>query len=95
MKRFITVRMWEETKDKLEQVRIDKCMKEKKIVSLAQVIDELVDEYLKSKKIDGKLSIFLYFKVQFYISKCKNCTLNIDIAFNICYNIYVGGISNG
>lgn len=47
MKRFITVRMWEETKDKLEQVRIDKSMKEKKMISLAQVIDDLVDEYLK------------------------------------------------
>ncbi len=47
MKRFITVRMWEETKDKLEQVRIDKSMKEKKMISLAQVIDNLVDEYLK------------------------------------------------
>ena len=50
MKRFITVRMWEETKDKLEQVRMDKAMKEKKIVSLAQVIDKLVDEYLKKQK---------------------------------------------
>ena len=50
MKRFITVRMWEETKDNLEQVRMDKSMKEKKIVSLAQVIDELVDEYLKKQK---------------------------------------------
>lgn len=50
MKRFITVRMWEETKDKLEQVRMDKSMQEKKIVSLAQVIDELVDEYLKKQK---------------------------------------------
>lgn len=50
MKRFITVRMWEETKDKLEHVRMDKSMKEKKIVSLAQVIDELVDEYLKKQK---------------------------------------------
>lgn len=50
MKRFITVRIWEETKDKLEQVRMDKSMKEKKIVSLAQVIDELVDEYLKKQK---------------------------------------------
>ena len=47
MKRFITVRMWEETKDKLEQVRIDKAIKEKKMISLAQVIDDLVDEYLK------------------------------------------------
>lgn len=47
MKRFITVRMWEETKDKLEQVRIDKAMKEKRMISLAQVIDDLVDEYLK------------------------------------------------
>ena len=50
MKRFITVRMWEETKDKLEQVRMDKSKKKKKIVSLAQVIDELVDEYLKKQK---------------------------------------------
>ena len=50
MKRFITVRMWEETKYKLEQVRMDKSMNEKKIVSLAQVIDELVDEYLKKQK---------------------------------------------
>lgn len=50
MKRFITVRMWEDTKDKLEQVRLDKAMKEKKMVSLAQVIDELVDEYLKNTK---------------------------------------------
>lgn len=49
MKRFITVRMWEDTKDKLEQVRIDKSMKEKKIISLAQVIDELVDGYLEKK----------------------------------------------
>ena len=50
MKRFITVRMWEETKDKLEQVRIDKSMKEKKMISLAQVMDDLVDEYLKKNK---------------------------------------------
>ena len=48
MKRFITVRMWEETKEKLEQVRINKSMKEKKIISLAQVIDELVDNYIKN-----------------------------------------------
>ena len=41
--------MWEETKEKLEQVRINKSMKEKKIISLAQVIDELVDEYLKNR----------------------------------------------
>ncbi len=47
MKRFITVRMWEDTKNKLEQVRIDKSMKEKKIISLAQVIDDLVEDYLK------------------------------------------------
>lgn len=50
MKRFITVRMWEETKEKLEQVRIYKSMREKKIISLAQVIDELVDEYLKKQE---------------------------------------------
>ena len=50
MKQFITVRMWEETKEKLEQVRINKSMREKKIISLAQVIDELVDEYLNKNK---------------------------------------------
>ena len=50
MKRFITVRMWEETKDKLEQVRINKSMKEKKSVSLAQVIDDLVEEYLNKNE---------------------------------------------
>ena len=46
MKRFITVRMWEDTKDKLEQVRMDKTIKEKKIISLAQVIDDLVNDYI-------------------------------------------------
>ncbi len=51
MQRFITVRLWEETKEKLEKVRIDKSMKEKRMISLAQVIDELVDDYLKDKKI--------------------------------------------
>ena len=50
MKQFITVRMWEETKEKLEQVRINKSMREKKIISLAQVIDELVEEYLNKNK---------------------------------------------
>ena len=30
MQKFITVRMWEETKEKLERVRIDKSMKEKR-----------------------------------------------------------------
>jgi len=49
MQHFITVRMWEETKDKLEQVRMEKSMKEKKIISLAQVIDELVEDYLHQK----------------------------------------------
>ncbi len=38
MQKFITVRMWEETKEKLERVRIDKSMKEKRVISLAQVI---------------------------------------------------------
>ena len=47
MQKFITVRMWEETKEKLEKVRMDKSMKEKRILSLAQVIEELVDDYLK------------------------------------------------
>lgn len=48
MKRFITVRMWEETKDKLEQVRMDKTIKEKKVISLAQVIDDLVNDYINN-----------------------------------------------
>lgn len=49
MQKFITVRMWEETKEKLERVRIDKSMKEKRVISLAQVIEELVDDYLEKK----------------------------------------------
>lgn len=48
MKRFITVRMWEDTKDKLEQVRMDKTIKEKKVISLAQVIDDLVNDYINN-----------------------------------------------
>lgn len=47
MQKFITVRMWEETKEKLERVRIDKSMKEKRVISLAQVIEELVNDYLE------------------------------------------------
>ena len=50
MQKFITVRMWEETKEKLESVRIDKSMKEKRVISLAQVIEELVDDYLEKNK---------------------------------------------
>lgn len=49
MQKFITVRMWEETKEKLERVRIDKSMKEKRVISLAQVIEELVNDYLEKK----------------------------------------------
>lgn len=50
MQKFITVRMWEETKEKLEKVRIDKSMKEKRVISLAQVIEELVNDYLEKNK---------------------------------------------
>ena len=50
MQKFITDRMWEETKEKLERVRIDKSMKEKRVISLAQVIEELVDDYLEKNK---------------------------------------------
>jgi hypothetical protein len=50
MQKFITVRMWEETKEKLERVRIDKSMKEKRVISLAQVIEELVNDYLEKNK---------------------------------------------
>ena len=50
MQKFITVRMWEETKEKLERVRIDKTKKKKRVISLAQVIEELVDDYLEKNK---------------------------------------------
>lgn len=50
MQKFITVRIWEETKEKLERVRIDKSMKEKRVISLAQVIEELVNDYLEKNK---------------------------------------------
>ncbi len=51
MQDFITVRIWEETKEKLEEVRIDKARKEKKMISLAKAIDELVNEYLENKSM--------------------------------------------
>lgn len=54
MKNFITVCIWQETKNKLEQVRISKAMKEKKMISLAQVIDELVDDYLNENNTNNK-----------------------------------------
>ena len=44
---FITIRIWEKTKEKLEDVRIDKVRKERKMVSLAKAIDDLVNDYLE------------------------------------------------
>ncbi len=46
---FITIRIWEQTKEKLEQVRIDKVNREQKMVSLAKAIDDLVNDYLEQK----------------------------------------------
>ena len=48
--KFITVRIWKETKEKLEEVRIKMMLKNKKVVSLAQTIEILIDEYNKNNK---------------------------------------------
>ena len=47
MKRFITVRLWEETREKLEEIRIEKSRKERRIISLAELVDEMCDKELK------------------------------------------------
>ena len=54
MKRFITVRLWEETREKLEEIRIEKSRQEKRIISLAELIDEMCNseiEKIKKKKL--------------------------------------------
>lgn len=45
MKRFITVRMWEETKEKLETIRFELMQKKKKMVSLAETLEILIENY--------------------------------------------------
>lgn len=49
MKRFITVRMWEDTKEKLEEIRFELMQKRKKVVSLAETIEILIENYNKNK----------------------------------------------
>ncbi len=49
-KEFITIRIWKETKDKLEDIRIKEMLKNKKMVSLAQTIEILIKEYDKHSK---------------------------------------------
>jgi len=44
-KLFITIRIWEETKEKLEEIRIDLMRKKKKMVSLAETLEILIDNY--------------------------------------------------
>ena len=48
MKRFITVRLWEETREKLEIIRIEKSRKERRMISLAELVDEMCDKELKN-----------------------------------------------
>lgn len=46
---FITIRIWQETKEKLEKIRIDIINKEKRMVSLAETIDILIKKYNETK----------------------------------------------
>lgn len=48
-KLFITIRIWQETKDKLEKIRIDIINKEKRMVSLAETIEILIKNYNENK----------------------------------------------
>lgn len=48
-KLFITIRIWEETKEKLEAIRIDLMTKKKKMVSLAETLEILIDTYNEKK----------------------------------------------
>lgn len=49
-KEFITIRVWKETKEKLEEIRIKEMLKNKKMVSLAKTIEILIEEYNKNNK---------------------------------------------
>lgn len=49
-KEFITIRIWKETKEKLEEIRIKEMLKKKKMVSLAGTIEILIEEYNKNNK---------------------------------------------
>lgn len=51
MKNYITIRILQETKDKVEYIRCYKSMKEKKMISLNEIYDEIIDEYMKNHNI--------------------------------------------
>ncbi len=42
---FITIRIWEETKEKLENIRIKLIKERNKMVSLAETLEILIEEY--------------------------------------------------
>ncbi len=45
-KLFVTIRIWEETKQKLEKIRLDLISKEKRMVSIAETIEILIKNYM-------------------------------------------------
>ena len=49
-KLFITIRIWEETKEKLENIRLELMMKRKKMVSLAETLEILIESYNEKNK---------------------------------------------
>ena len=49
-KLFITIRIWEETKEKLENIRLELMMKRKKMVSLAETLEILIESYNETNK---------------------------------------------
>ena len=49
-KLFITIRIWEETKDKLEAIRVTLMAKNKRLVSLAETLEILVENYNNANK---------------------------------------------
>lgn len=46
-KLFITIRIWEETKNKLEDIRLQLMSERKRMVSLAETLEILIEEYHK------------------------------------------------
>lgn len=51
MKNYITIRILQQTKDKLETIRWHKATKEKRMISLNEIYDEIIDEYMKNHNI--------------------------------------------
>ena len=49
-KLFITIRIWEETKEKLETIRIDLMTKKHKMVSQAETLEILIETYNEKNK---------------------------------------------